>query len=242
MPTKMNNVLIIGASSAIAQAITKQLCQTDNCSIDLVSRRLIVHLPGQVRSWQLQQQDDQAIGALCQQLAKEGRRYDLVLCCSGILHGEQLKPERRLEDIQSSSLQQYFHVNSVLPALWLKHLLPLVKGNTAATCVFFSARVGSINDNRLGGWYGYRASKAALNMLIKTAQVEYARRAPNVRLVSYHPGTVDTPLSKPFQSNVPADKLFSSEQAAGYLLSVLGALPDKGAPFYLDWQGQTIPW
>jgi NAD(P)-dependent dehydrogenase (short-subunit alcohol dehydrogenase family) len=108
--------------------------------------------------------------------------------------------------------------------------------------VFFSARVGSINDNLLGGWYGYRASKAALNMLLKSAQVECQRRAKNISLVSYHPGTVDTELSRPFQANVPKDKLFSSEFTVSQLLQFVTNLLAEDGPHYIDWQGKTIPW
>ena len=108
--------------------------------------------------------------------------------------------------------------------------------------MLFSARVGSISDNRLGGWYSYRASKAALNMMIKTAAIELARRAKNIKLIAFHPGTTDTPLSKPFQKNVPENKLFSAEFVAKQLLDIVENTPIDQSPSYLDWQGETINW
>ena len=108
--------------------------------------------------------------------------------------------------------------------------------------MFFSARVGSISDNSLGGWYGYRASKSALNMLIKCAQIECQRRAKNITLISYHPGTVETELSKPFQSKVPTGKLFSTDFTATQLLQIIPNLTPENGPHYIDWQGNVIPW
>ena len=108
--------------------------------------------------------------------------------------------------------------------------------------MFFSARVGSINDNKLGGWYGYRASKAALNMMLKCAQIECQRRAKNISLISYHPGTVETELSKPFQSKVPTGKLFSAHFTVTQLLNIIPSLSAENGPHYIDWQGNTIPW
>ena len=108
--------------------------------------------------------------------------------------------------------------------------------------VFLSARVGSINDNRMGGWYSYRASKAALNMLLKTAAIEYARRAKNVKLIAFHPGTTDTTLSKPFQKNIPEDKLFKPDFVARQLLMLVAKTPIDGTLSYLDWDHQSIDW
>ena len=126
--------------------------------------------------------------------------------------------------------------------LWIQQLTPLLTGNSACKVVVFSARVGSISDNRLGGWYTYRASKAALNMMLKTAAIELARRAKNIKIIAFHPGTTDTPLSKPFQNNVPADKLFTSEFVAKQLLTIVDNTDIDGKASYLDWQGKAINW
>lgn len=241
-----NSALVIGAGGGLGTEVLNQLIDKhDFDCVHAVSRAAKPDdLPQSIRWHELADHSDQLVAETCQQLT-HSKPFSLVICCVGTLHqkGEPaLFPEKRIEDIQQSNLQQYFAVNSIIPALWLKHLLRLVVSRDTCHMVFFSARVGSISDNRLGGWYGYRASKAALNMLIKTAQVEYRRRAPNVSLVAYHPGTVDTALSKPFQANVPKGKLFSAEFSVSNLLSLLADLPTTDAPFYLDWQGKHIDW
>lgn len=176
-------------------------------------------------------------------------KLSLVICTTGILHqqsteGEDtlmLKPEKRLEDMREQQLAEYFRINSILPAIWLQHLVNVVD-RKSANIIFFSARVGSISENALGGWYGYRASKAALNMLVKTAAIEYKRRMPNTSLVCYHPGTVDTELSKPFQANVKPGKLFTTEFTVTQLLNICHDLDAEHSPYYLDWKGDTIAW
>jgi NAD(P)-dependent dehydrogenase (short-subunit alcohol dehydrogenase family) len=126
--------------------------------------------------------------------------------------------------------------------LWLKHLTPVLTNKNSCKVVIFTARVGSISDNKLGGWYSYRASKASMNMLIKSASVELARRAKNIKLISFHPGTTDTELSKPFQKNVPKDKLFTCEFVANQLLTIVENTTIDGEASFLDWQGKKIDW
>ncbi|GAA0853993.1 SDR family NAD(P)-dependent oxidoreductase [Aliiglaciecola litoralis] len=240
------NVLIIGASGGIGAELVKQLSQRQDISeIHGVTRQLFTSKLENVFYHQAQSTQPQQIIEVCDKLKTRGP-FGLVICCIGALHGEQngveLQPEKRLEDISVQQLESYFKTNSIAPMLWLQHLMPLVKSQQKAQIVLLSARVASITDNRLGGWYGYRASKAALNMLIKTAQVEYQRRAKNVELVSYHPGTVDTHLSKPFQANVADDKLFTPQYTVSQLLSHLKTLDIANAPHYIDWDNQTIPW
>ena len=163
----------------------------------------------------------------------------------GVLHGDHdgvmLSPEKKLEDLSQTQLLTYFRINSVVPALWLKHLVNHVDKSSSVVC-FVSARVGSISDNRMGGWYGYRASKSALNMLIKTASIEYRRRTKHTALVSYHPGTVDTDLSKPFQGNVKQNKLFEPEFTAKQLVNILADVDVDQGPYYLDWDNKPIRW
>lgn len=192
-----------------------------------------------------------AVKTFIDELKDEGVKLSLVICTTGILHQEAntqstpeivgLKPEKRLEDMHEKQLAEYFRINSILPAIWLQNLVKVVD-KQGAKIVFFSARVGSISENELGGWYGYRASKAALNMLVKTAAVEYKRRTPNVSLLCYHPGTVDTGLSKPFQANVKPEKLFTPQFTVEQLLSICSNLNPEQSPFYLDWKGETIAW
>ncbi|MEZ9140546.1 MULTISPECIES: SDR family NAD(P)-dependent oxidoreductase [unclassified Shewanella] len=153
-----------------------------------------------------------------------------------------LAPEKRLEEINPESMQALFHSNTIVPMMWLQQLTTLLKGKQPCIITVLSARVGSISDNNLGGWYSYRASKAALNMLIKTTAIEYGRRANNVKLIAFHPGTTDTDLSKPFQHNVPEGKLFTTEFVAQQLLTIHQGLSFNHEAEFLDWQGKTIPW
>lgn len=135
-----------------------------------------------------------------------------------------------------------FQVNAMGAALLTKHLMPLLKHGDPSLFGAISAKVGSIGDNRLGGWYGYRASKAALNMLIKTASLEYARRSPNTILVLLHPGTTDTRLSQPFQRGVPPEKLFPVSRTVAQLMAVMEGLTPADSGEFFSWDGSRLPW
>lgn len=244
LPTQIKNVLVIGASGGIATAAIRILLDSDSVdSVTAVSRSPITTNADKLTNLQVSQYSEASITEVCSQLPSG--QLDLVICTLGVLHSNDgdnsLFPEKRIEDITALNLQQYFEVNSIIPALWLKHL-PAKMRKSDSNMVFLSARVGSIGDNHLGGWYGYRASKAALNMLVKTAQVEYQRRCPGCELILYHPGTVDTPLSKPFQRNVKPEKLFTPDFTAKQLFDILSNKPNTPPPYYLDWQKQLVQW
>jgi len=168
----------------------------------------------------------------------------LVVVATGLLHerglGGERGPERALAELDPAWLARQFHVNAIGPALVARHFLPVMPRTGRIVFAVLSARVGSIADNRLGGWYGYRAAKAALNQLVRTLAIEQARRNGRSIVAALHPGTVDSALSRPFQANVPADQLFSPARAAVQLLDVIGGLkvPDSGKLF--DWQGHEI--
>ncbi len=169
---------------------------------------------------------------------------DLILNVTGILHDGStgLSPEKRLEDLEQANLLQSFTVNAIGPMLVLRHLFELLPRQRRSVVASLSARVGSIGDNRLGGWYGYRASKAALNQGMHTASIELARKWKQAVCVVVHPGTVDTQLSKPFQGNVPEHKLFDVARAADQLLGVLDGLGPEQTGQFFDWAGKTIEW
>tara|TARA_R110000868_G_scaffold174251_1_gene410818 strand:+ start:565 stop:1308 length:744 start_codon:yes stop_codon:yes gene_type:complete len=244
----LNNALVIGSSGGIGESLVQHLAVSGQYSNVFAVSRSLPKTPVKGVKYQIvESQNEQSIADLCQTLTRPNEQFSLVVCCIGSLHGlledgQKILPEKRLEDINAAQLQYYFYINTALPILWLKHLEPLVKGTITANVVFLSARVGSINDNGLGGWYGYRASKAALNMLLKTAQIELQRRAKNVCLVSYHPGTVDTKLSQPFQANVKPEKLFTAAFTVKQLLSQLPNFNPTQGPYFIDWAGKTIPW
>lgn len=177
---------------------------------------------------------------LSRRLEASGETLQTLIVATGVLHQDAVQPERSWQHLDATALQQLFLVNTVGPALVMRHLLPLLPRQGRCVAAFLSARVGSIGDNRLGGWYGYRASKAALNQLVRTAAIELARRNKQALCVALHPGTVDTPLSKPF-SKTGLD-VRPPAVAAADLLGVLDNLPDGASGRFFDHQGVEVPW
>lgn len=184
--------------------------------------------------------DEASIAAAAAHVAS-GPAPSLVIVATGLLHAGERGPEKALRDLDPDWLAQLYAVNAIGPALVAKHFLPIMPRQGRAVFAALSARVGSIGDNRLGGWHGYRASKAALNMLVRTLAIEERRRNDRAIVVALHPGTVDTALSRPFQANVPDGRLFDAERAALQLLDVIEGLktPDSGKLF--DFQGDEVP-
>lgn len=169
-----------------------------------------------------------------------GSPLDLAVIAVGILHEDGRMPEKAMRELDGSALARDFEVNTIGPALALKHFAPLLARDRRAVIAALSARVGSISDNRTGGWYGYRASKAALNMIVRTAAIEIARSRPLAVCVALHPGTVDSRLSLPFQRGVPSDRLFTPQRAAGQLIDVLAGLDAKVSGRHFAWDGSEI--
>ena len=183
-----------------------------------------------------------SIAGAAEQVSAMTDRIDLLLNVSGVLHGPDFCPEKRLEHLEADAMHKVFAVNAFGPALVAKHFFSLLAHSERAVLANLSARVGSIGDNRLGGWYTYRASKAAQNQLTRTLAIEAKRRARRLIVVGLHPGTVDTGLSQPFQRNVPPEKLFSRERAATQLLDVIDGLTVEDSGGFFAWDGQPIPW
>lgn len=241
-----NKVVIIGASSTIAQAIAEQYIN-QAASIVLISRNESKLCGSNITHIQQSNYEEPAIDLAVNTLSDiDDLPITRVFICNGVLHGEDFHPEKKLEDLSAVAFNQVLMANALTPILWLKKLTPLLskKSTREVTCkiTIFSARVGSISDNKLGGWYSYRASKAALNMLIQTTAIEFSRRAKNIKLIAFHPGTTDTGLSKPFQKNVPSDKLFTPEFVAQQLIKITDETPVDGCASFLDWQGKNIQW
>jgi len=178
----------------------------------------------------------QSVGGLC---AESGLELRMLLVASGFLHGEAGQPERSWSQLDASYLEHVFLVNTFGPALMIKHFFPLLPKRGHCVAGFVSARVGSIADNALGGWYGYRASKAALNQLVKTASIELTRRNRDSVCVALHPGTVDTALSQPFAR--AGLQIRPPQQAAEELLGVITGLTPADTGALLDYRGQTLP-
>jgi NAD(P)-dependent dehydrogenase (short-subunit alcohol dehydrogenase family) len=183
--------------------------------------------------------DETSIEAAAAQVA-QGPAPDLVLVATGLLHEGDRGPEKSLRDLDGQWLARNFQVNTIGPTLVAKHFLPLLPRDRRAVFAALSARIGSISDNRLGGWHGYRASKAALNMMIRTLSIELRRTHDRAIVVGLHPGTVDTRLSKPFQRAVTPGTLFAPDRAAMQLLDVIDGLGVKDSGALIAWDGATI--
>ena len=184
--------------------------------------------------------DEASIAAAATHVAK-GPAPTLVIVATGILHADARGPEKALRELDPAWLARVHAINAIGPALVAKHFLPITPKTGRNVFAALSARVGSISDNKMGGWHGYRASKAALNMLVRTIAIEEKRRNDRAIVVALHPGTVDTALSKPFQGNVQPGRLFDTERAALQLLDVIEELkaPDTGKLF--DFEGKEVP-
>lgn len=165
----------------------------------------------------------------------------LIIVATGLLSDASRGPEKTFKDINAEWMMRNFAVNTIGPALIAKHFLPLLPRDQPSVFAALSARVGSISDNRLGGWYSYRAAKAALNMTIKNMAIELSVTRKRAVCVALHPGTVDTPLSKPFQSNVAPDRLFDAERAALQLLDVIETFKPSDSGKCFAWDGEEIP-
>lgn len=230
----MSSAVVIGASGGIGAAFEAALAEEGAFGT--------VHGFARSRAGaqHLDLTDEASIAAAAAHVAA-GPAPTLVIVATGMLHAGERGPEKAMRELDAGWLARTYAINAIGPALVAKHFLPLMAKGTRGVFAALSARVGSISDNKLGGWYGYRASKAALNQLVRTLAIEEKRRNDRSIVVALHPGTVDTGLSKQFQANVAAGRLFDAERAALQLLDVIEGLnvPDSGKLF--DYEGKELP-
>jgi len=252
------NGLVVGANRGIglgfvqhwlADARFRRIYATHRSALSPELTALVTQYPDRLRTVAMDITEEAQIIQAVAEIQHQGDRLHWVLYCVGVLHDATLQPEKGLQQIEADRLLRYFQVNSIGAVLLAKHLVPLLKpGNPTATggdrriFASISAKVGSIGDNELGGWYGYRASKAALNMLMRTVAIEYSRKSPKTIVVMLHPGTTDTQLSQPFQRNVPPDKLFSVDRTVTQLMQVLDGLQPEDSGQFFSWDGSRLPW
>jgi NAD(P)-dependent dehydrogenase (short-subunit alcohol dehydrogenase family) len=223
---------VIGASGGIGAALAAQLERRGDAVV-----RAARSVPADAA---IDITDEGSVAAAAAQLA--GRApFDLVLVATGLLHDAAHGPERALRDLDGPAMLRAFAVNAVGPALIAKHFVPLLAPDRPAVFACLSARVGSISDNRLGGWYAYRASKAALNMIVRCLAIELRRARPQAIAVGLHPGTVDTRLSAPFRRGLAPDQLVSPDTAAANLLRVIDGLKPEDSGGCFAWDGAPIP-
>ena len=187
-------------------------------------------------------ENDQSYNSFEDQISLLKKPLRLVINTSGFLHSNIFKPEKRLSHINRSNIIKNFSINSIAPILIAKSIEKFIRPELPFSFASLSARVGSIGDNRLGGWYSYRASKAAQNQFLKTLSIEWRRKYPNTIVSILHPGTCDTKLSKPFQTTVPKDKLFTPIQSAEYLINIISVQKTSDSGKFLAWDSSVIPW
>ena len=235
------NVAIVGASGGIGGALVGTLADDTRVGRILALSRSPIE-PGapSVEPLPVNITDEASVAEAAARCSETGP-IDLAIVATGILHrGSEVRPEKRMQDLDASVMEEVFRVNAIAPAIIAKHFLPLMRQDEKSVFAAISARVGSIGDNRLGGWASYRASKAALNMLVRTLSIEHARSHPEGIVVALHPGTTDTALSRPFQRNVPEGKLFSPAFTAERLLTVIDTLTSDDTGGFFAWNGDPI--
>ncbi|MEL7486157.1 MAG: SDR family NAD(P)-dependent oxidoreductase [Pseudomonadota bacterium] len=224
------NALVIGASGGIGAAVVEALENSPRCAgVRTLSRS---HDRFDIT-------DETAIAAAADTLAADGAVFDLIFDATGVLVSDGERPEKAFSELNPAAMAAAFAVNAAGPALLMKHLAPLLSKDRKSVFATLSARVGSIGDNRLGGWMSYRASKAALNQLVRCAAVEFARKNPNAVIVALHPGTIETSLTRAFAKGrytaTPAE-------AARNMLAVLDSLTPAESGGFFDYAGKEIPW
>ena len=233
--------IIFGASGGIGAELVAQLSERPDISrVHAVSRRGTA-ASGKIVPHTADITIESDLSSLAGALERE-QDIRLVIVATGILSdGDALFPEKSFRQQSMRAFEQVFRVNTFGPALVARHILPLMARNGRAVFSALTARVGSIDDNRLGGWHAYRASKAALNMLLRNFAIEQARRNDDFIVAGLHPGTVDTRLSRPFQKNVPDGQLFTPQISAAHMLRVIDRLTPADSGKCFDWAGKEIP-
>lgn len=227
---EQRRAIIIGAGGAIGGALADALDRRGNyvCRLSRTTNPPVDLL------------DPATIERAAAALAGEAP-FDLLLIATGGLHGDGLEAEKTIRALDAGRMEQAFRLNAIGPMLAARAFLPLLDRSAPVVIGMLSARVGSISDNRLGGWYSYRSSKAALNQLVRTLAIELARTHATWTVAALHPGTVDSPLSAPFQRNLPTGQLKTPAESAAALLDVIGRLSPADSGWCFDWRGERIP-
>ena len=233
-------VAVIGASGGIGRAFVEQLQAQNNVSeIHAFSRSNVAFNNDKVTPHTIDIVSESSIKQAVDEL-DAGLLFDVIIVAVGLLHDDTLFPEKSIRDVSLENFQRIFAVNSFGPMLLAKHFLPRLVKDSKSVFACLSARVGSISDNHLGGWYAYRASKAALNMIIKNTAIEMSRRYKQSCIIGLHPGTVDTALSQPFKKNVSDQKLFTPEYSSECLLKVINNTTPNQSGTVIAWDGKEV--
>lgn len=240
MAVRGKHVVIVGGTGGIGQAFTENLVmRSDVDSISATCHNTEPAIKHTKMSWY---KVDLTNEAEIKSWMDELQEVDWLINAAGILHTAQQGPEKSIGQFDPEFFMQNIMLNAMPCALLAKHGMEKFKHGRPAVFTTISAKVGSIEDNYLGGWVSYRSSKAALNMILKTIALEWRRALPNVVVVALHPGTTDTSLSKPFQANVSASQLFTPQQSVSYMLNVILKLKSGDSGKFLAFDGEVLPW
>ena len=235
------NVAVIGSSGAIGNAVSKILL--DDESVDSVynfSRSISSNTSDKENRIYIDIESEESIKDAVKKIPQD-IKFDLIFVATGILHNENdIYPEKSIRDISAERFKKVLMINTVGPALVGKYFIPFLNKQNKNVFAFLSARVGSISDNKLGGWYSYRASKTALNQVVKNFSIEIKRSNPNSIFIGLQPGTVKSNLSKPFEKNVQSENLFTPDYSAAKLLEVIDAVTSDDSGKLYAWNGEEI--
>ena len=235
-----HTIAVFGTSGAIGKAIAERIAADQpDTTVHAFSRTLNSGEPPNLIHHTIDYLDETALASAAELAPKEAP-WGRVIVATGILHQGEIQPEKALRSVNAENLRALFDINTVIPSLIAKHFVPKLNRNAKAEFAVLSARAGSIADNEMGGWYAYRASKAALNMMVKNTAIETARRNKHAVIAALHPGVVDSALSKPFQKFTPPGKLFSPEDAAARLITLLDQLTPEQSGGLFEWDGEEV--
>ena len=229
--------LVVGAGGIGRQIAEDLASKENNLEVILCGRKNLFK-----NFWELDIENENSLKDFKDKLSKSKLNLRLVLNATGRLHSEKLNPEKRLQHINKENLIESFSINAFAPILLAKTIEEFINKELEFNFASISARVGSITDNKTGGWYAYRAAKSAQNQLFKSLSIEWARKYPKAIITLLHPGTVNTNLSKPFHKFVPKDKLFSPQKTSSYLIDILRHQKPTDSGKFIAWDGKEIPW
>ena len=235
----MRKVAVIGSSGAIGRAFVDHYINDLSInSIFSFSRSSIGIDNNKVKHFLIDIENESSIENAAKSV--EETNFDEIIIASGLLHTNEFGPEKSIKDLKADNILKVLNVNTVGPAIIGKYFLPLLNKDNKSVMAFLSARVGSISENKLGGWYAYRASKSALNQVIKTFSIELKRTNPKAISIGLQPGTVDSELSAPFKRSVSNNKLFTAEYSVSQLLGVIERADESSSGNLISWDGEII--
>ncbi len=229
-----NSAIIIGASGGLGASFADIIERAGNHDrVFRLSRNTEAHIAADVT-------DENSLKRAAELILAENIQPDLVIVATGILYAQDKRPERSMRELDADWMMENYRINAIGPAIAAKHFIPIMPKKGRSVFAVLSARVGSISDNKMGGWYGYRASKSALNMIVRNLSIEAQRRNPDAIVVALHPGTVETALSAPFAGGGQNGERFTPEQSSGKLLHVLQKLLPEDSGQIFDYDGRLI--